>query len=82
MGAGTRRAVARPRLGVDPFTTRNRPHWLLQMQEERRAARQIQAYLEESRGGAYLVKRSYAKADDGVGYVRTEIEGIGSEGLF
>ncbi|SOZ12718.1 protein of unknown function [Cupriavidus taiwanensis] len=43
MGAGARKAVARPRLGVDPFTSPNRPQWLVEVLAQRQAEQQLRA---------------------------------------
>lgn len=43
MGQSVRRAVARPRLGVDPFETRSRPQWLVAVLEEQAAEKAVRA---------------------------------------
>lgn len=75
-----RRAIARPRLGVNPFRTAARPHWLVQMLEERRAAAAVAAF--QARGVACVVKRSYVRAADGVCFTRVEVEADRDGGLF
>ncbi len=43
MAFGMRRAVARARVGVDPFRSSNRPQWLVEVLAQRQAEQQLRA---------------------------------------